>query len=419
MLPKNKDKSKDKTIPLALYVHIPWCIKKCPYCDFNSYANTERLPEDEYIAALIKDLDQDLSLVKHNRPLTSIFFGGGTPSLFSGKSIESILKAVEKRLVLASDIEITLEANPGTIEHTSFSDYHLAGVNRISLGAQSFQDDKLKALGRVHSAREIHLAIESIQKANFNSFNIDLMYGLPEQSLADAKFDLETALQYRPKHLSWYHLTLEQNTVFHHCPPPLPDEELLWDMQNMGFSCLASAGMNQYEVSAFAKPGYECRHNINYWQFGDYLGIGAGAHGKITTEHPNFNIQRTAKKRLPKSYMGALAQKDLQILKISHYEQNLNNLSYQNSSNAEHRILNPEDKIFEFMLNVLRLSEGFSITLFEQRTGLPFSLLKSQIESARLKNLLCFDQSQNQFKATDLGKRFLNDLILELGSVRK
>lgn len=405
---------KANPIPLALYIHIPWCIKKCPYCDFNSYAKTDALPEDEYITALIKDLDQDLSLIqsKSNRPLTSIFFGGGTPSLFSGKSIASILNAAEKRLAFAANIEITLEANPGTIEHTSFSDYHLAGINRISLGAQSFQDDKLKALGRVHSAREIHLAIESIQKANFNSFNIDLMYGLPNQSLADAKLDLETALQYEPKHLSWYHLTIEQNTVFHHCPPPLPDEELTWDMQNMGFACLASAGMTQYEVSAFAKPGYESRHNINYWKFGDYLGIGAGAHGKITTQGSHFNIQRTAKKRLPKSYMAALNE---QKLTIPINQQNINNPAYQNPANAEHRILNSEDKVFEFMLNALRLSEGFSIPLFEQRTGLSFSLLESQIQNARLKNLLCFDQSQNQFKATDLGKRFLNDLILEFG----
>lgn len=377
-------------IPLSLYIHIPWCIKKCPYCDFNSYAQNQPPPEKEYIAALIQDLEQEISQKQDhdNRPFSSIFFGGGTPSLFSGKNIESILNAVAKRHTFISNIEITLEANPGTIEHTPFQDYRAAGVNRISLGAQSFQDNKLKALGRVHQAKEIHQAIESIQKSNFNSYNLDLMYGLPEQSLDDARFDLETALQYSPPHLSWYNLTLEPNTVFHHKPPPLPNEDMLWDIQTMGLDLLATKNFHHYEISAFAQPGFECRHNINYWQFGDYVGIGAGAHGKITSTDPNFMIQRTAKTRLPKSYLEA---------------------TQNDSFNANLRSLNQSDIIFEFMLNTLRLSEGFSLELFEQRTGLPFNLLEPMITKARSKDLLYF--KNDRFQATELGKCFLNDLI--------
>jgi putative oxygen-independent coproporphyrinogen III oxidase len=385
-------------IPLSIYIHIPWCIKKCPYCDFNSYAQNEPLPEKAYIEALIQDLETDLALreVGDKRVFSSIFFGGGTPSLFAGKSIESILNAVAKRHTFSSDIEITLEANPGTIEHTPFSEYRSAGINRISLGAQSFQDDKLKVLGRVHQAKEIHKAIASIQKAKFNSFNIDIMYGLPDQTLDDARYDLETALQFSPPHLSWYNLTLEPNTVFHHQPPVLPHEDIIWDIQTMGFELLAAGGFSHYEVSAFAKPGFECQHNINYWQFGDYLGIGAGAHGKITrltdgdqkmTESKLF-IQRTAKTRFPKNYLEA---KD------------------NNSFNSSLRSLNTSDIIFEFMLNTLRLSAGFSLELFEQRTGLPFNVLEPMIKQARAKDLLYI--KGDQFRATELGKCFLNDLI--------
>lgn len=401
----SSDITDDNKIPLSLYIHIPWCIKKCPYCDFNSYAEAEALPENAYIAALLQDLDQDASLLNSsNRPLTSIFFGGGTPSLFSGKSIEAILNGVSKRYNFASNIEITLEANPGTIEYTPFQEYRLAGVNRISLGAQSFQDDKLKALGRVHRAEEIHKAIQSIQKANFSSYNIDLMYGLPEQSLQDALFDLETALQYSPPHLSWYNLTLEPNTVFHHTPPSLPHEDIIWDMQGMGFELLDKAGLKHYEVSAFAQSGFKCQHNLNYWQFGDYLGIGAGAHGKITTlpmasdeseytaqnpkHHSEWLIQRTAKTRFPKNYLEA---------------------TETNQFNANLRLLNQADIIFEFMLNALRLTEGFSIELFQNRTGLAFSLLEPMIKKARSKDLL-FIQN-NQLQTTELGKCFLNDLM--------
>lgn len=392
----------DQKIPLSLYIHIPWCIKKCPYCDFNSYSQNGPLPEEEYITALIQDLDQDITRLKTNRPLCSIFFGGGTPSLFSGKSIETILNAVAKRFNLASDIEITLEANPGTVEYTSFEDYHLAGINRISLGAQSFQEDKLKALGRVHQAKEIHRAIESIQKTNFKSFNLDIMYGLPEQSLQDARFDLEMALQYSPPHLSWYNLTLEPNTVFHHQPPTLPNEDNIWEIQNMGFEMLVLKGFLHYEVSAFAKPNSFSRHNVNYWQFGDYLGIGAGAHGKITDTSTQANhqhsitqdsitqyeIQRTAKTRFPKNYLEATENQNF---------------------TANLRLLNPEDIIFEFMLNALRLSKGFSMELFEQRTGLPFHCLEPMIEKARAKNLLSIQN--NEVETTELGKSFLNDLV--------
>lgn len=402
----NKLNALDNEIPLSLYIHIPWCIKKCPYCDFNSYASTEALPEKSYVTALLQDLDQDGSLLNHsNRSLTSIFFGGGTPSLFSGNSIEAILNGVAKRYHFAPNIEITLEANPGTIEHTPFEDYRLAGINRISLGAQSFQDDKLKALGRVHQSQEIHQAIKSIQKAKFSSYNIDIMYGLPEQSLEDARFDLETALQYSPSHLSWYNLTLEPNTVFHHSPPVLPHEDIIWDIQSMGFELLDKAALKHYEVSAFAQSGFECRHNLNYWQFGDYLGIGAGAHGKITTlstelnrhEHnvahkhardSHFIVHRTAKTRLPKNY--------LEATKTNQFNTNL-------------RLLSQEDIIFEFMLNALRLTEGFPLELFEKRTGLAVNVLEPMIKKARAKDLL-FIQN-NQLQPTELGKCFLNDLM--------
>jgi len=380
-------------IPLSLYIHIPWCIRKCPYCDFNSYHLNEPLPEKIYIEALLRDLDCELHWV-HNRPLTSIFFGGGTPSLFSAKAIEAILTGVYKRLPYDPDIEITLEVNPGTTEHANFQDYRSAGVNRISIGAQSFQNDKLHILGRIHQAAEIHQTLNAIQSAGFNSFNIDLMYGLPHQTGEDALFDLRTALDYSPPHLSWYNLTLEPNTVFHHAPPPLPDEDCLFDIQTRGLDYLADRGLKQYEISAFSTQHHACTHNLNYWQFGDYLGIGAGAHGKVTTKQADgiLLLTRYSKQRYPKSY-----------------------LNTSTSFLAKRQTLIEPEIPFEFMLNGLRLFEGILESLFEERTGLSTAVLEAPLKKALSQNLITLENGR--IIPTILGRRFLNDLtILFLGA---
>ncbi len=370
-------------IPLSLYIHIPWCIKKCPYCDFNSYAMNGVIPEEDYIATLARDLKSDLSQVQ-DRSIKSIFLGGGTPSLFSPLAIEKILTTVSNRLVLESNIEITLEANPGTHEHKEFKDYQLAGITRISLGAQSFQDDKLKILGRVHTADETKRAIESITSANFNSYNLDLMYGLPNQTLSDALFDLKTALSFSPPHLSWYNLTIEPNTIFHHQKPPLPVDETLEEMQLAGLDLLAANGLLQYEVSAFARTNHQCQHNLNYWQFGDYLGIGAGAHAKITDIKEN-TVTRYWKTRYPQSYLGT-------------------NYPLLAGSN----IIPSKELPLEFMLNALRLNAGADIAHFEERTGLSISTILPTLEKAKYQGLITFDKQK--IVSTDLGRRFLNDL---------
>lgn len=372
------------SIPLSLYVHIPWCVKKCPYCDFNSHAKTENLPEEAYIKALLQDLDQDL-LYDEKRTIKSIFFGGGTPSLFSPQSIEKILTGIQQRLHLAQTAEITLEANPGTLEHKSFKDYQAAGINRVSLGVQSFQDDKLKALGRIHSHREAEMALDSLKNTNL-TFNIDLMYGLPNQSIENSLFDLEKALEFFPDHLSWYNLTLEPNTVFHAKPPPLPNDDIIHEMQTHGFSRLQTAGFHHYEISAFSKPHFPARHNLNYWEFGDYLGIGAGAHGKISHHSAEgLIITRYAKKRYPKSYLQST------------------------DFVAEKRQLTAEDLPFEFMLNALRLNDGFSEELFEERTHLEINKIAPILNEAHTKNLLSWQNKHIQ--TTSLGKRFLNDVM--------
>lgn len=369
-------------IPLSLYIHLPWCVKKCPYCDFNSYGTEAAIPEKSYIEALMQDLDQELNWVE-SRSLSSIFFGGGTPSLFSASAIETILKGVAHRLPYDPNIEITLEANPGTTEHASFAAYRQAGINRISLGAQSFQNDKLKILGRIHQGEEIHRAIQGIQQADFQNFNIDLMFGLPHQTVEDAIFDLQSTLHYEPPHLSWYHLTLEPNTVFHQYPPPLPQEESLFEIQEAGLSLLKEH-YQHYEVSAFSKAGFACRHNLNYWQFGDYIGIGAGAHGKISQEKEGKLVcVRTQKTRYPKSYLEAPTSKQ--------------------------RHLTREDLCFEFMLNRLRLFEPLPFEEFEARTGLPISALEKGLKQARAKNLIYLEH--NAIHVTPLGKQFLNDLM--------
>ncbi|KIQ05382.1 MULTISPECIES: radical SAM family heme chaperone HemW [Pseudomonas] len=369
--------------PLSLYIHIPWCVRKCPYCDFNSHAAGPNLPEEAYVDALLADLDSDLQHA-HGRPLTSIFFGGGTPSLFSAKALGRLLEGVERRIPFASDIEITLEANPGTFEQEKFAAYRRLGINRLSIGVQSFQAEKLKALGRIHDGDEAIRAADMARAAGFDNFNLDLMHGLPDQSLDDALGDLRIAIAQAPTHLSWYQLTVEPNTVFWNQPPVLPEDDTLWDIQEAGQALLAEQGYGQYEVSAYAQPGRAARHNLNYWTFGDFLGIGAGAHGKLST--PDGRISRTWKTRLPKDYLDPAKQ-----------------------YSAGERILSADELPFEFLMNVLRLSDGCSAELFSQRTGLPLQQLASAREQAERRGLLQKDPAR--LTATREGQLFLNDLL--------
>ena len=369
--------------PLAMYIHIPWCVKKCPYCDFNSHAAAPTLPEEEYVDALLADLDADLAHV-HGRPLSSIFFGGGTPSLFSAKALGRLLEGVERRIRFAPDIEITLEANPGTFEQAKFSAYRQLGINRLSIGVQSFQSAKLAALGRIHDGDEAIRAADMARAAGFDNFNLDLMHGLPDQSIDDALSDLRTAIAQKPTHLSWYQLTLEPNTVFWNQPPTLPEDDTLWDIQEAGQTLLAEHGYAQYEVSAYAQPGKAARHNLNYWTFGDFIGIGAGAHAK--TSSPDGIISRSWKTRLPKDYLNP----DKQFT-------------------AGHRVLEPDELPFEFLMNVLRLTEGAASEMFTRRTGLPLSLLASARQEAEKRGLL--KAEPNRLVATREGQLFLNDLL--------
>ncbi|CAE6887455.1 putative coproporphyrinogen-III oxidase-like protein YggW [Pseudomonas marincola] len=369
--------------PLAMYIHIPWCVKKCPYCDFNSHAAAPTLPEEEYVDALLADLDADLAHV-HGRPLSSIFFGGGTPSLFSAKALGRLLEGVERRIRFAPDIEITLEANPGTFEQAKFSAYRQLGINRLSIGVQSFQSAKLAALGRIHDGDEAIRAADMARAAGFDNFNLDLMHGLPDQSIDDALSDLRTAIAQKPTHLSWYQLTLEPNTVFWNQPPTLPEDDTLWDIQESGQTLLAEHGYAQYEVSAYAQPGKAARHNLNYWTFGDFIGIGAGAHAK--TSSPDGIISRSWKTRLPKDYLNPGKQ-----------------------FTAGHRVLEPDELPFEFLMNVLRLTEGAASEMFTRRTGLPLSLLASARQEAEKRGLL--KAEPNRLVATREGQLFLNDLL--------
>ena len=373
-------------IPLALYIHIPWCIRKCPYCDFNSHQKRdETLPETAYVNALIDDLEHDLAGL-NAKNISSIFFGGGTPSLFSPEAIQKILTAVSTRIPYANPtIEITLEANPGTFERGKFEEFRSAGINRLSIGVQSFQNDKLQALGRIHDQHAAIKAAETAHTAGFNSFNIDLMYGLPQQTLHDAISDIQTALSLAPPHLSWYQLTLEPNTLFYNQPPPLPPDDTLADMQERCQAMLADAGLQQYEISAYSKPEHQCQHNLNYWEFGDYLGIGAGAHGKLTDVHSK-KISRTWKKKHPKNYLDA-SQPYLEGTSVI----------------SEHELP------FEFMLNALRLYKPIPLSLFETRTGLSVDVIEKKLQNAKNKGLLHDDALF--IRPTELGYRFLNDLI--------
>lgn len=369
--------------PLALYVHIPWCVRKCPYCDFNSHAAGPTLPEAEYVDALLADLDRDLVHV-HGRPLTSIFFGGGTPSLFSAEALGRLLDGVARRLSFAPDIEITLEANPGTFEQAKFVAYRGLGINRLSIGIQSFQDAKLKALGRIHGCEEAIRAADRARAAGFDNFNLDLMHGLPEQSVADALGDLEQAIALAPTHLSWYQLTMEPNTVFWSQPPELPEDDTLWDIQEAGQARLAAAGYGQYETSAYAQPGRQARHNLNYWGFGDFLGIGAGAHAKLSA--PDGTLLRTWKTRLPKDYLDPAK-------------------AFQAGAKA----LAPADLPFDFMMNALRLVDGVPAAWYPQRTGQSLDSLAPALAAARRAGLLAEDEER--LRPTARGQLFLNDLL--------
>lgn len=367
--------------PLSLYIHIPWCVKKCPYCDFNSHAAKESIPESFYIGQLLKDLALDMEFIQ-DREIMSIFIGGGTPSLFSAQAIEKLLNHLSKNLKLANNIEITLEANPGTIEAVKFKDFYNAGINRLSIGIQSFQDEKLKVLGRIHDADQAMHAIEIAHQSGFCNINLDLMFGLPNQTLEDALYDLQTAIDFKPQHISWYQLTLEPNTLFYSKPPPLPIDEKIFDMQLQGQVLLAQNNYLQYEVSAYSKKDFPCKHNLNYWQFGDYLGMGAGAHGKITM---NGQIIRTIKQRHPKDYLAA----DKFIM--------------------EKRIVEQKDIAFEYMLNALRLNQPVSFDHYTARTGMSVSDIQKKLDLALSKGLI--ECNECSFTTTTLGKRFLNDLV--------
>lgn len=371
--------------PLALYVHIPWCVRKCPYCDFNSHAARDALPEARYLDALIRDLEQSVPQV-WGREVHSIFIGGGTPSLFSAQGIDRLLTQCRTLLRLSPLAEITLEANPGTFEAARFRDYRAAGINRLSLGIQSFNDQHLTALGRIHDAREARATAEQAL-ALFETVNLDLMYALPTQTLAEALADLDTALALGPAHLSAYHLTLEPNTPFAAAPPALPDDDLAADMQAAIEARLDSAGYGHYETSAFARPGQHCRHNLNYWTFGDYLGIGAGAHGKLTFHD---RIERQARHKHPRAYMEALE-------------------AGQGGAVAETRVLSRADRVFEFMMNALRLNDGFDPALLTARTGLAITALQPGLTQAQSRGLI--ERELHCIAPSERGRRFLNELL--------
>lgn len=369
--------------PLSLYIHIPWCVRKCPYCDFNSHEATQTLTEQEplYIDALLRDLENDLPLA-FGRPISTIFIGGGTPSLFSASSIKTLLNGIHSIIPIAPNAEITLEANPGTFEQEKFSGFFDAGINRLSIGIQSFQSDKLSALGRIHNSDEAKRAITIAKQVGFTNFNLDLMHGLPNQSLSDALSDLQTAMDAEPTHLSWYQLTIEPNTFFYSHPPTLPEDDALWDIQEAGQQLLASNGYEHYEISAYAKKNKPSAHNMNYWQFGDYLGIGAGAHGKIT-DLKKQAVMRLWKTRLPKDYLNA-----------------------NGNFIAGHNTLNAHDLLLEGLMNVLRLNKGVTLDLFCERTGLARAEVINQLAVAS-----DFLTNGNRVQCNEFGRRYLNNIL--------
>jgi putative oxygen-independent coproporphyrinogen III oxidase len=377
--------------PLSLYVHIPWCVRKCPYCDFNSHEVRGRvsdLPEEEYVAALISDLEQSVPQV-WGRSVVSVFFGGGTPSLLSARSIDAILSAARALLPLELLAEVTLEANPGTFEAQKFAGFRSAGINRLSVGIQSFNSRHLQALGRIHDGDDARRAIE-IARKNFDNVNLDLMYALPDQSLEEAYSDIETAISFGVAHLSAYHLTIEPNTLFHRYPPELPDDDMAAEMQIMIEQTLATNGYVNYETSAFAQPGRESRHNMNYWLFGDYLGIGAGAHSKISFRE---RIIRQVRYKQPKEYLSRFASgmPDSAALIMEQHE------------------VTRGDRIFEFMMNALRLTAGFAAETFVGRTGVPITAIQRQLDEAERRGFI--ERDYRRIAPTLTGKRFLNDLL--------
>lgn len=368
------------SLPVSLYVHIPWCVRKCPYCDFNSHEGRDPAQEDQYVDQLIVDLESDLQLLPEPTSFRSVFFGGGTPSLFKPGSIQRILEAAHQHAGLAEDVEVTLEANPGAIDREKFEGYLAAGVNRLSIGIQSFSDASLAALGRIHSSNDAATAIERARGAGFENLNLDLMHGLPNQTIKGAMDDLDRAIAFQPDHISWYQLTIEPNTVFFSSTPVLPDDETCWEIQSEGERLLSASGFSRYEVSAFAQPGSRSAHNLNYWHFGDYVGIGAGAHGKLTTG----SVERTRKTRSPADYLKAVNRKSERV---------------------------PDDALpAEFLMNALRLVDGFPLELFEQTTGLDRSNLAPFIERASTRGLIAV--KDDWLAPTEQGARFLNDLLL-------
>ncbi|WP_026377077.1 radical SAM family heme chaperone HemW [Aestuariibacter salexigens] len=371
--------------PLSLYVHIPWCVQKCPYCDFNSHGLKQRLPEQEYVAHLLDDLAIDASRV-NDREVSTIFIGGGTPSLFSADAIASLLSGIRSRVNLANDAEITLEANPGTVETERFNAFQQAGVNRISIGVQSFQSAQLQALGRIHDGQQAKRAAGYAHQARLRSFNVDLMHGLPQQNVESALQDLSTAIEQLPPHLSWYQLTIEPNTQFASRPPVLPDDDILWDIQSQGHTLLTEAGYTQYEISAYSLPGHQCQHNLNYWRFGDYLGIGCGAHGKITDQH-NGSITRTVKVKHPRGYM------DIGKAYLS-----------------DCTTVSEQDLPFEFFMNRFRLLEPCPVDDYERLTGSPLpSEVKVSLGKAQQQGLISC--STTHWQVTQTGHRYLNNLL--------
>jgi putative oxygen-independent coproporphyrinogen III oxidase len=372
---------------IALYIHMPWCVRKCPYCDFNSHQLKSAQPDGAYIDALLRDFDLEAPRLSERR-IDTVFFGGGTPSLFQPDDFARLLQALRQRIAFADDAEITMEANPGTIERGRFAGYAQAGINRVSLGAQTFSPRALQQLGRIHSAEDTHRAVEELSAANIENYNLDLMYALPQQNLEEALFDVRTACALKPSHISYYQLTLEPGTVFHSRPPPLPDDDAAWQIQAAGQQLLAQAGYAQYEVSAYAQPGAACRHNLNYWLFGDYVGIGAGAHGKISVQKP-ARILRTIKPKQPRDYQ----------------EQIRGAGSAAWGAGAS---IGTADLPFEFMLNALRLNAGFTTEQYEATTGLKLSALEQPLAEAKERGLMV--ETDLGWRPTELGLRFLNDL---------
>jgi oxygen-independent coproporphyrinogen-3 oxidase len=372
--------------PLSLYIHVPWCVRKCPYCDFNSHQQQNELDEFGYIDALVRDLEQDIPLV-WGRHIQTIFIGGGTPSLLSAEAYDRLFSHIRALIPLQHNAEITLEANPGTFEAEKFKAYRDVGINRLSIGIQSFDSACLKALGRIHDSQQAIRAAEIAHGAGFDNFNLDLMFGLPGQDAAKARHDVETAIALKPSHISYYQLTIEPNTLFYHQPPTLPDDDPIIDWQFDSQARLAEAGYHQYEVSAYAQTGKQCQHNLNYWQFGDYLGIGAGAHGKITRADTQ-SITRTVKQKQPQAYLDHAGKPSLLLEKSE---------------------IDPAEVGFEFMLNALRLNEGVPTHLFYERAGIPLKKIQSALEQAEQLDLI--DYSVERIKPTPTGHRYLNSLI--------